>query len=636
VADERKYLFRLAYRTVYRVNAGYHRRAKEILMRTSTTRTSTVKTCHGALLVGSLIVAALACCLAEAGELAPLLDSQDLQSVIAGLENGIPRLMEEAHIPGLDIAVIRGGTIAWHKGFGVKNAESQVPVTKETIFEAASLTKPFFAYYVMMLADQGLLDLDKPLFTYLPVEAVEEFLGHPLDQPDFHRDWLEKITARHVLSHSSGMPHGEGGTAFPLFFEPGTQWKYSATGYGFLQNVVETLKGDKLENLMQKEVLDPLGMTRSSMVWREDYENTMANGHSFFGKPEDFRKRTEAHAAASLYTTAEDYAKFVCAVLNGSLIGPRTLREMLTPQVDMSAGKPPADAARYEGLGWSLGFGTQDDANGRAFWQWGDYGIFRSYVIAYPGTGSGVVYLTNSHNGLSICGDLVAGAVGGQVSGSRALNWRPFDSLVYQLGWEFKTSGPRAMEMLPELTREHPGELSWDDVAYLSYVLQGDEMTPEVIALLDYWVKEHPGSGAARLELAKAYAGAEDLDLARTHLEKAREAVEDTVETRIIDWNLDYVRAVTTPFQASEEHLQRLAGDYGPRHFQVTDGVLLYKRDGGGYADYLPLLALSRDTFLIKGAPYFRMKFEFDENGDPVKVIGIYEQGAQDESARTK
>jgi hypothetical protein len=309
---------------------------------------------------------------------------------------------------------------------------------------------------------------------------------------------------------------------------------------------------------------------------------------------------------------------------------------MLTPQIDMGAGKAPDDAGRYQGAGWSLGFGTQYDANGRAFWQWGDYGIFRSYVIAYPDAKAGVVYLTNSHNGLSICEDIVAASVGGQARGCRALNFRRYDDLPNQLAWEFKTSGPKAMEMLPELKREHPGELSWYDVEYLDWVLQGENMTPEMTALLNYWVNEHPGSGAGRLELARAYAGSDEFDLARTHLEEAREAVEDTVETRLVDWNLDYVRAMATPFAVAEEDLQKLSGDYGPRHFQVKDGALLYMREGGSYADYRPLVPLSPDTFFIKGMTSFRLKFEFDENGYPVKVVGLYEQGGEDESIRNE
>ena len=566
------------------------------------------------LLIGILILSASAFTPARADE-------------IKDLQREIPRVMKEAHVPGLQIAVIRDGKIAWHESFGVKNATTGSPVTDETIFEAASLTKPFFAYYVMMLVDQGVIDLDKPLVGYLSKEFLESALGHPLDQPGFHRDWLEKITARHVLSHSGGLPHGEGGIPFPLFFEPGTKWKYSATGYEVLQKIVEDLKGDKLENLMQKELLDPLGMTRSCLVWREDYEKNMANGHSFFGKPEEFRKRTEAISSASLYTTAEDYAKFVCAVMNGTGLRPETFKEMLTPQIDMN---------KEKGLGWSIGFGTQDDAMGRAIWQWGDYGIFRSYIIAYPKEKTGVVYLTDSHNGLSICPYVVAHSIGAQAMGCRELNYRPYDGLCYQLIWALKDGGPKAMERLPELQAKYPGELSPEDADYINYVLQEDGLTAEATAVLEYNLKQHPESGTARLALARAYIDAGKFDLARARLEDARKAVEDTVSSAVVDWNMDYIRAMSGAFKADEEDLKKLAGDYGARHFQIKDGALYYLRDGGRYADYRELVPLSRDTFFIKGMSSFRMTFELDASGNPVKVVGTYEEGGRDESPRSK
>ena len=321
------------------------------------------------------------------GSLPPLV-RKDIPALAAELQGLIPPLLKRARIPGLQIALIRDGRIAWHRSFGVRNAATSETVTDETIFEAASLTKPLFAYYVMKLVDQGVIGLDRPLVGWLPAEFVEKFIGHPLGEKGFRRDWFEKITARSILSHSSGMPQGEGGIPYPLFFEPGTSWKYSAEGYLFLQKAVEHLKGSPLERLMQEEVLDPLGMTRSCLVWKAEFETTMANGHGLFVKPEAFRKRTEAHAGASLYTTAEDYAKFVAAVLNGRDLRPESCREMLTRQIDLGEEK---------GLGWCLGFGTQNDANGRAIWQWGDFGIFRNYVIAYPGEKSGRRFFNQQH-----------------------------------------------------------------------------------------------------------------------------------------------------------------------------------------------------------------------------------------------
>jgi CubicO group peptidase (beta-lactamase class C family) len=142
-------------------------------------------------------------------EPSPLLLKTDIKAVISDLETNIPDLMEKARIPGLQVALVREGKVVWHRGFGIKNTGSNESVTEETIFEAASLTKPFFAYAVMMLVDEGLIDLDKPLHTFFTREEIEKELGHSLDAEGFKREWFEKVTGRHILSHSGGFPHGE-------------------------------------------------------------------------------------------------------------------------------------------------------------------------------------------------------------------------------------------------------------------------------------------------------------------------------------------------------------------------------------------------------------------------------------------
>jgi CubicO group peptidase (beta-lactamase class C family) len=559
--------------------------------------------------------------------ISPSLPGQDAASVAADLQTLIPSLLKDARIPGLQIAVIRDGKIAWHGDFGVKNGATNEPVTDETIFEAASLTKPFFAYYVMMLVDQGLLDLDKPLVGYVSREFVEKLLGHPLDEKGFRRDWAEKITTRHVLSHSSGMPHGEGGRPFPLFFEPGTKWKYSADGYFFLQKVIETLKGDTLENLMRKEVLEPLGMTRSSLVWREDYEKVMANGHGFFGKPEDFRKRTESHAGASLYTTAEDYARFVCAVLNGEYLKPETLKEMLTSQIDMDKDK---------GLGWSLGFGTQTDDHGLAIWQWGDYGIFRNYIMAYPAERSAVVYLTDSFFGLGVSTELIARTIGGLATGSIGLNYRHYDWPVYRAGWAWAESGTKSPDGAAQLAKEFPDAFTKDGLQFLAAMFDEGGRLGDFIAPLRQYADGHPKSGEAQLDLAKAFMQAGDRRQAKAYLKKAGKAKEDKVQPSTVKWDLDYLQALDKPKKLKESYLKKIAGSYGARQLEVREGQLYYFRKGGTSPEFRPLSAMSKDTFVMEALPYFRLKIEFDKKKNPVKAVGVYEDGRRDETLRDK
>src|SRR5688572_5676810 len=142
------------------------------------------------------------------------------RSLVAHLQKQIPVWMHESKVPGLSIAVISNARIAWRGGFGIKDRASQEPVTVDTLFEAASMSKPVFAYAVMKLCEKGVLHLDTPLTRY----TSERFV------PDDPR--LDLITPRHLLSHTSGLPNWRSGdTALKLQFNPGEKWLYSGEGY---------------------------------------------------------------------------------------------------------------------------------------------------------------------------------------------------------------------------------------------------------------------------------------------------------------------------------------------------------------------------------------------------------------------
>jgi CubicO group peptidase (beta-lactamase class C family) len=558
----------------------------------------------------------------------PRLLKKSVKSIASGLKSEIPDLMRKAGIPGLQIALVRKGRVFWERSFGVKNAETGAPVTNETLFEAASLTKPFFAYAVMKLVDEGTVDLDKPVHTYFTRAELEAHLDHSLEAPGFKRDWFERITARHILSHSGGLPHGEGGEVVPVFFEPGTQWKYSADGYELLQRAVEKLKGAKLDAIMQTYVLDPLGMKRSGMVWRPAFEAVMANGHSLFGKPQAFRKREEAIASASLYTTAGEYARFVCAVLAGEGLRPETAMTMLTSFISLNEDKS---------LGWSLGFGLQKDANGKAFWQWGDYGIFRNYIIAYPEPKAAVVYLTNSFNGLSICPDVVGRSVGGQALGNAYLNYRRFDSAFYALLRGAKEGGPaRLIALLPEMRKKDPKDLTLETLGNMAGLMDDEGLPAEAVVLLEDIYREKPRSGQAAFGLARATLLLGDLEKARRYYQAAEGAEEDKVEPKDIRWDLGYLEAAQNPVALDRNYMEALAGDYGARRLSVKDGRLHYFREAGTAPEPRPLLALTKDTFFIQGTVWFRIKVEFDAAGRPAKLVGLYNDGRRDESIRNK
>jgi CubicO group peptidase (beta-lactamase class C family) len=329
------------------------------------------------------------------------------------LEKDIPELMKKDAVPGLAIAVIRGGKTTWVHGFGIKEATTGHPITADTVFEAASLSKPVFAYGVLKLVEEGKLGLDVPLTTYLPKPFVAG------------DERLAKITARIVLSHRTGFPNwpADDGSV-SIYFTPGERFSYSGEGYIYLQRVVEQITGKPLNEYMTEAVFKPLGMTSSSYVWRADFDALTATGHDSDGKPTELWKPTEAGAASTLNTTAKDYALFVEAVLNGKGLKPATLREMETPEIALDPEcricikHEPKQLSKN--LFWGLGWGIERKDGADALWHWGDNGSFKAFVMADPKTKSGVVMFANSENGLEIAKPVINAAMGRE---SLAFDW---------------------------------------------------------------------------------------------------------------------------------------------------------------------------------------------------------------------
>lgn len=351
-----------------------------------------------------LIVAQAA---AQASKQTPPQATASLGKVTARLERDLPELMKKAEVPGLSIALIRKGAVVWQRGFGVKDSKTNTPVTKDTVFEAASLSKPVFAYAVLKFVDAGKFDLDKPLNQYLP--------GDYDVGPDPR---LAQITGRHVLSHTTGFPNWRGGDALKIFFSPGEKFSYSGEGFVYLSKVVEHITGEKLNDVMKRMVFDPLNMINSSYVWQAGFDAQKASRHNVLGEPSPQLKPQTANAAASLHTTAEDYARFIAAILNGTGLKKETLKQMLTPQIKVDEGgvnttARPADRLSPN-LSWGLGVGLQTTPNGVSFWHWGDNGDAKAYFVASRREKLGVVVFANSANGLSFMPELIDETVGGQ------------------------------------------------------------------------------------------------------------------------------------------------------------------------------------------------------------------------------
>lgn len=324
-------------------------------------------------------------------------------TLISQLESGIPKIIEKAMIPGLSIAIVRDGELLWTKGFGVKNSETNEPITNETVYEAASFSKPVYSYAVFKLVERGELELDKPIIDYVSDEYIKKnYLGREIDDERFR-----KITARMVLTHSAGFPNWRGRDSLKINFEPGEKFSYSGEGFGYLQKVIEKISGLSLNDFMKKEVFDPLGMTSSSYVWQESFDQNTAYPHDMMGEVGRKGKPKGGHAAATLHTTAKDFAKYMIAIMNHTGLQQSIIDSMLTPQIVV-------DPEKSQEVVWGLGIGLEKTPHGIAYWHWGDNMTFRCFFVAFPQQKIGVVYFTNSFFGLAARSQIVELAIGGE------------------------------------------------------------------------------------------------------------------------------------------------------------------------------------------------------------------------------
>jgi CubicO group peptidase (beta-lactamase class C family) len=352
---------------------------------------------------------------------------------IAEIERFVPEMMKRADVAGLSLAVVDHGRVSYARAFGVKDAAKGEAPDTQTVFAGASFSKPLFAYLVMLLVEDGTLDLDRPL---------AEYLGRPLPEVDGYADlagddrWRQ-ITARRVLSHTTGLPNwrflSEDGR-LSYVFEPGTRFSYSGEGIVLLQRVVERVTGKGLETLARARVFDPLGITRTSYVWQESWEANHAVPHDQWGRPRKLQRRSEADAAGSLFTTAEDYGRLVAALLAAK--GPRrvTVEAMLAPQVRivserMFGPKARLDTTANDGirLAWALGWGRFDSPHGRAFFHTGHDIGWQNYTVTYLDAGLGIVMLSNSDAFESIAEELAGRTIGDVYSPYEWLGYEPFN-----------------------------------------------------------------------------------------------------------------------------------------------------------------------------------------------------------------
>ena len=319
--------------------------------------------------------------------------------------------MEELRVPGVSVAVIHAGKLEWGRGFGVARLGG-APVTPETLFQAASISKPVFATAVMSLVQAGKLNLDTDVNQYLTSWKV----------PDNEYTQDAKVTLGELLSHSAGITvHGFGGYAVgqpvPSLVQvlnglrpannapirvgsrPGTGFSYSGGGFVIAQQLVIDVTGVALPALMHAKVLAPFGMQHSTYEQPLPAERLAEvatpygqNGLAVTGGPHVYPEL----AAAGLWTTPSDLANFAIGIqqaLSGKsqrVLSAATARVMLTPKVQLQA----------------LGVMTGGSPEHPYFTHGGTNEGYRCELIAYA-AGDGVVVMTNGDNGQQVIDDIV-------------------------------------------------------------------------------------------------------------------------------------------------------------------------------------------------------------------------------------
>lgn len=305
-------------------------------------------------------------------------------------------LLSAARVPGASMAVVRqDSTIVCAEGF--TNIESGAVVSADTIFDAASLSKPVFAYAVLQLVDAGRLSLETRLSEWAPEYVADDPRAHV-------------VTVGHALSHRTGLPNWRSdGAPLRTHHAPGQRFSYSGEGFTWLQRTVEAITGEPLESLMRRLVFAPLGMKTSSYVWQPAFEANYAAPHDRSQKAGNKRKPDNAMAAFSLHTTAADYSCFLRAVLAGKRLRPGTAAQWLAPQVALQSDDSRIDAGGAWGLGWGL------EPEQGTFFQWGDndQGRHKTFAIGSIREQAAVVIFTNGFNGMSIVPELVEGVLPG-------------------------------------------------------------------------------------------------------------------------------------------------------------------------------------------------------------------------------
>ncbi len=328
--------------------------------------------------------------------------------VIKGLEPqrmALSDRMELYKVPGVSIAVVHDFKIEWAKGYGVKEAGGDDPITTETLFQAASISKPVAAFAALYFIEKGILNLDE--------DVNKQLVSWKVPENEFSKE--KKVTLRSIMSHSAGLTvHGFGGYAqgreipsihqilngekpansapIRVDIKPGSKYRYSGGGYTVMQQLLIDASGKPFPEIMRETVLDKIGMKNSTyeQPLPESLEAQAARAHRINGTM--IKGRWHAYpemAAAGLWTTPSDLCRFAAEIMlsragkSNRVLSREMVKSMLTDQ--------------NENVG--LGLFLWNKGEDFRFMHGGSNAGFKCVLVAYPEKGQGAAIMTNGDYG---------------------------------------------------------------------------------------------------------------------------------------------------------------------------------------------------------------------------------------------
>lgn len=338
---------------------------------------------------------------------------ETIQKVLDTADATVEKTLKDYNLPGLAVGIVYQGKMIYAKGVGQANVSQNIPVTPDTVFRIASVSKTFAAIGLMQLWEQGKFDLQDPINDYLRDYKVQH-----------RRHNAPPITFHHLLTHTAGL--GEFaplykyfslsahfnvvkpdkpvpplrklyGRTLPAECLPGEKWCYANNGFATVGQLITDISGQPLPDYIRQHILAPLGMEHSDF-WRSDrVRDALAIGYNYKAKQKVFKPVIDLEqvttAAGSMYATVNDMGHYMAALMAGNtLLKPETLELMYTPHYQLDE--------RLQGMGYC--FKIDDFGGHRVVSHDGLWLGFISSMFVAPDDELGVVALTNTANPIAI------------------------------------------------------------------------------------------------------------------------------------------------------------------------------------------------------------------------------------------